>query len=106
MSFRGKNVLVVGMKRSGVASAKLLLREDANVRSTDLKPLSELPEAAALGIPFARQTPEVFLDCDVIVISPDVPADLGPLEQARQRGALVLGEVELAAPFLKGKNIG
>src|ERR1041385_2259784 len=58
MNLRGKKTLVVGMKRSGVASAKLLLREGADVPPTDLKPLSELPEAAALGIPFAPQTPE------------------------------------------------
>jgi UDP-N-acetylmuramoylalanine--D-glutamate ligase len=106
MTFRNKRVLVVGMKRSGVASARLLLREGAQVRATDLKPLSDLPEAAALGVPFAIQAPEVFLDCDAIVISPDVPADLPPLEDARRRGVAVLGEVELAAPFLKGRNIG
>jgi UDP-N-acetylmuramoylalanine--D-glutamate ligase len=106
MRFDGIKALVVGMKRSGVASANLLLREGANVRATDLKPLAELPEAAALGIPFAQQTPEVFLNCDLIVISPDVPADLPPLEAARRRGVRVVGEVELAAPFLKGMTIG
>ena len=106
MNLRGKKALVVGMKRSGVASAKLLLREGAHVRATDLKPLADLPEAAALGIPFAQQTPEVFQDCDLIVLSPDVPADLAPLEEARRRGVPVLGEVELAARFLKGRTIG
>jgi UDP-N-acetylmuramoylalanine--D-glutamate ligase len=40
------------------------------------------------------------------VISPDVPVDLAPLEEARQRGANVIGEVELAAPYLKGRTIG
>jgi UDP-N-acetylmuramoylalanine--D-glutamate ligase len=40
------------------------------------------------------------------VLSPDVPADLPPIEEARKRGARVIGEVELAAPFLKGRNIG
>jgi len=106
MKLSGEKVLVVGMKRSGVASAKLLLREGAAVRATDLKPLSELPEAAALGIPFAQQTPEVFDGCGLIVLSPDVPADLAPLVDARLRGVRVVGEVELAAPFLKGQTIG
>jgi UDP-N-acetylmuramoylalanine--D-glutamate ligase len=106
MQLNGVNALVVGMKKSGIASAKLLLREGADVRATDLKPLAELPEAAALGIPFAQQTPAVFEGCDLIVLSPDVPSDLPPLEAARQRGVHVLGEVELAAPFLKGKTIG
>jgi UDP-N-acetylmuramoylalanine--D-glutamate ligase len=106
MTFPGEKALVVGMKRSGIASAKLLLREGANVRATDLKPLNDLPEAAALGISFAQQTAEVFEDCDLIVLSPDVPTDLAPLKEARRRGARVVGEVELAAPFLKGKTIG
>jgi UDP-N-acetylmuramoylalanine--D-glutamate ligase len=99
------------MKKSGIASAGLLAREGAAVRATDLKPLQELPpEAGALldnlRIPFARQTPEVFEGCDLIVVSPDVPADLPVLEEARRRGVRVIGEVELAAPFLRGRTIG
>jgi UDP-N-acetylmuramoylalanine--D-glutamate ligase len=106
----GTKALVVGMKKSGMASAELLARHGAVVRATDLKPLEELGEARELlerlGIPFARQTPEVFEGCDLIVLSPDVPADLAPLEEARKRGEWVVGEVELAAPFLKGETIG
>ena len=48
----------------------------------------------------------MFEGCDLIVLSPDVPADLPPLEEARQRGVRVIGEVELAAPFLRGETIG
>jgi UDP-N-acetylmuramoylalanine--D-glutamate ligase len=106
----GTKALVVGMKKSGMASAELLARQGATVRATDLKPIEELGEARALlgrlAIPFARQTPEVFEGCDLIVLSPDVPADLPPLVEARQRGVLVMGEVGLAAPFLKGETIG
>jgi UDP-N-acetylmuramoylalanine--D-glutamate ligase len=40
------------------------------------------------------------------VISPGVPSDLDLLEKARARGIPVIGELELAAPFLKGGNIG
>jgi UDP-N-acetylmuramoylalanine--D-glutamate ligase len=110
MELKGAKALVVGMKKSGMASAELLVREGARVRATDLKPLAELPEAAPLveklDIPFARQTPEVFEGCELIVLSPDVPADLPPLEEARRRGTWVIGEVELAAPFLEGNTIG
>jgi UDP-N-acetylmuramoylalanine--D-glutamate ligase len=102
--------LVVGMKKSGLASAALLVRQGVEVRATDLKPLDQLPEAAELvdrlHIPFALQSPEVFEGVDWIVLSPDVPADLAPIEQARKRGVRVIGEVELAAPLLKGKTIG
>ena len=102
--------LVVGMEKSGLASIQLLLRQGAVVRATDLKPLSQMPEAAAtlerLGVPFAQQSDVVFEDCDLIVISPGVPADVVPLNAARARGVRVIGEVELAAPFLQGRTIG
>jgi UDP-N-acetylmuramoylalanine--D-glutamate ligase len=110
MQLNGTKTLVVGMKKSGMASAELLVRQGAVVRTTDLKPLDQLPGAAEvlsrLNIPFAQQSPCVFEDCDLIVLSPDVPADLPPLEAARRRGVRVVGEVELAAPFLKGEIIG
>jgi len=110
MTLKGTKTLVVGMKLSSMASAKLLAREGALIRATDLKPLEALPGAGELlerlRIPFAPQTPEVFENCDLIVLSPDVPADLAPLEEARRRGVRVIGEVELAAPFLKGRTIG
>jgi UDP-N-acetylmuramoylalanine--D-glutamate ligase len=113
MQLNGTKALVVGMKKSGMASAELLARQGAAVRATDLKSLEELDklgEARALlerlAIPFARQTPAVFEACDLIVLSPDVPADLPPLQEARRRGVRVIGEVELAAPFLKGETIG
>jgi UDP-N-acetylmuramoylalanine--D-glutamate ligase len=106
----GVQALVVGMKRSGIASAELLVREGADVRATDLQPLDRLPDAVTvldrLHVPFALQTPEVFDGAGLIVLSPDVPADLPPVEAARRRGVLVIGEIELAAPFLKGRNIG
>jgi UDP-N-acetylmuramoylalanine--D-glutamate ligase len=110
MELKATKALVVGMKKSGMAAAELLVREGAEVRATDLKPLDQLAGArdllARLSIPFARQAPEVFEGCDLIVLSPDVPADLPPLDAARRRGARVIGEVELAAPYLKGETIG
>jgi UDP-N-acetylmuramoylalanine--D-glutamate ligase len=110
MRLDGMRALVVGMKKSGMASAELLTRQGAAVRATDLKPLDQLPEAGPLlerlRVPFAQQSPEVFQGCDLVVLSPDVPSDLPPLEEARRRGARVIGEVELAAPFLKGNTIG
>ena len=110
MRLNGTKTLVVGMKKSGMASADLLARQGATVRATDLKSLEELGEArevlGQLDIPFARQTAEVFEGSELIVLSPDVPADLAELVEARRRGARVIGEVELAAPFLRGETIG
>ena len=102
--------VVVGLEKSGLASIRLLLQHGAKVSATDLKPLAQMPEVAAtldtLGVIFAQQSDAVFADADLIVISPGVPADLPALEAARQRGIRVIGEVELAAPFLLGRTIG
>ena len=110
MDYNGTKALVVGLKKSGMASAELLVRHGARVRVTDLKSLDLLPGGyelvSRLGIPFREQTAEVFEDCDLMVLSPDVPADLAPLVEARRRGVRVIGEVELAAPFLQGRTIG
>src|SRR6266481_3224161 len=110
MELDGVAALVVGLKKSGISSAELLARRGARVRATDLKPPDELPEARPvlerLGISFDRQAPAVFDGVDLIVLSPDVPADLPPLEEARRRGVRVIGEVELAAPYIKGRTIG
>jgi len=110
MDLNGVRVLVVGMKRTGMAAASLLASHGARVRATDLKGLDALSGAreqlAGLGIPFEIQSPRVFEGCDWMVISPDVPAGLEPLEAARKRGVRVIGDLELAAPLLKGKTIG
>jgi len=110
----GIRALVVGLEKSGLASIRLLLAQGARVTATDSKPLAQLPGAAAelerLHVPYVPQ-PEVLdasptPDYEMIVTSPGVPADLPGLVAARQRGVRVIGEVELAAPHLKGRTIG
>ena len=46
-----------------------------------------------------------FRDQDLIVVSPGVPFDVPQLVQARALGIPVIGEVELAARFLKGQIV-
>jgi hypothetical protein len=60
------------------------------VRATDLKPLDELPGVTELGIPSRGESPEVFTDCDLIVLS-DVPFDLP--NWRRPPRVRVIGEV-------------
>ena len=105
--------LVVGMEKSGLASVELLHRHGAAVTATDLKPLANLPEAAELlhrlDVPFTQQLTgdsRAFEGYGLVVVSPGVPADLPQLNAARQLGARVVGEVELAAPYLYGRVIG
>jgi UDP-N-acetylmuramoylalanine--D-glutamate ligase len=99
MKIEGARILVVGMEKSGRAAFEFLNARDADVTPTDLKP----QDAAG----FRLQTDELFAeDWDLIVLSPGVPTDLPGLEAARARGVDVIGEVELAAPYLNGPVIG
>ena len=99
MTLEACRALAVGMEKSGRAAAAFLSAHGAMVTTTDLKPRD------VAG--FRLQTEELFDEpWDLIVLSPGVPADLAGLERARGRGVDVIGEIELAAPFLAGKTIG
>jgi UDP-N-acetylmuramoylalanine--D-glutamate ligase len=105
----GKQVVVVGLARSGIAAAAFLAREGAIVTAVDRKPEGELPpEALALrayGVrlelgPHRRET---FLASSLVVVSPGVPWELEELEAARRAGIPVVAEIELAFRHLKGE---
>lgn len=99
MKLEKAKALVVGMEKSGRAAAAFLRAQGAGVTSTDLKPHDEPG--------FRLQSDELFGEAwDLIVLSPGVPTDLPALEAARARGVDVIGEIELAAPYLKGRTIG
>src|SRR6185295_13274028 len=112
MNLEGKRVLIVGLARSGVAVARLVASRGATVVANDAKPESEIREAAEelrkLGVTLSLGShPEsLFLDADLIVLSPGVPADLEPLKLARGAGIEIISEPELAGRFLRGKMIG
>ncbi len=112
MDLNGKKALVVGIARSGVAAARLLVSRGAKVTANDSKLESELGDAVdelqKLGVALSLGAhPEtLFVNTDLIVLSPGVPADLAPLESARRTGVEIIGEPELAGRFLRGRMIG
>jgi UDP-N-acetylmuramoylalanine--D-glutamate ligase len=109
MELKGKKVLVVGLGKSGLAAALFLRRQGAQVTVSDIRSAEALArdipalleeginvEAGGHGLlTFRRQ--------DLIVVSPGVPLDTPELAQVRSFGLPVIGELELAARFLKGK---
>ena len=111
MELAGKKVLIVGAARSGIAAARFLLAQGAIVALTDQKPIEKwTPEALALkesGVGLLPgETPSWLLDqLDVVVVSPGVPATIIPIRYAERAGAEVIGEVELAARYLKGRLV-
>ncbi|HLK53403.1 MAG TPA: UDP-N-acetylmuramoyl-L-alanine--D-glutamate ligase [Candidatus Angelobacter sp.] len=109
MELKNKRVLVVGLGRSGVASAFFLQEHGAKVIVSDSKSEAQLQgEVSALldrgiSIETGRHGERTFRDQDLIVVSPGVPSDQPQLQHARSLGIPVIGEVELAFRFLQGK---
>ncbi|HEY1578995.1 MAG TPA: UDP-N-acetylmuramoyl-L-alanine--D-glutamate ligase [Terracidiphilus sp.] len=111
MELKGKKVVVVGLGKSGLAAALFLRRRGAHVTVSDIRSAEslakEIPalldeginvEAGGHGLlTFRRQ--------DLIVVSPGVPLDTPELVQARNLGRPIIGELELAARFLRGQIV-
>lgn len=108
--FKGKNVLVVGLARSGIGAANLLSSIGANVSITDIKTqdlltdnIKKLPPAVEI---IAGEHPEVLFDtADIIVVSPGVPLDIPPVMRARASGIPVIGELDLAYQIVTGDEL-
>jgi UDP-N-acetylmuramoylalanine--D-glutamate ligase len=111
MELKGKKVLVVGLGKSGRAAALFLRRKGAQVTVSDNRSAEALGkdipalleegiavEAGGHGLlTFRRQ--------DLIVVSPGVPLDTPELVQVQAFGLPIIGELELAAQYLKGKTL-
>jgi UDP-N-acetylmuramoylalanine--D-glutamate ligase len=109
---RGKRVLVVGLARTGVATSRFCAAGGARVTATDSRNESEIGDAlaslraAGVMLELGGHHEKTFLDQDLIVPSPGVPADAPLLKAARARGVTIWSEIELADRFLHGRLIG
>jgi UDP-N-acetylmuramoylalanine--D-glutamate ligase len=108
MELKDKRVLVVGLGKSGVASALFLKSRGARVTVSDSKPEAELHKEIlplleqGITVETGGHGDRTFRGQDLIVVSPGVPVDAPMLVQARNQGEKVIGEIELAARFLLG----
>ena len=99
--------LVVGAGKSGVAAANHLAGRGESVVLSDSNPNPSLPYQVDERVVrlFGPQSASLLDEVSRIVLSPGVPASIPLLQEARSRGITIIGEVELAAPFLKGQVI-
>ena len=111
MELAGRKVLIIGAARSGIAAARFLVERGAIVALNDQKPIENW-SAEALALKEAGvgllpgEAPSWLLDqIELVVVSPGVPATIIPIRYAERAGAEIIGEVELAARFLKGKIV-
>ena len=110
--FEHKRVLVIGLAKSGVAVAKLLLHQGAMVTVNDCIPLEENPDAKSLieeGIRvLAGSHPVDLLEehFDFVVKNPGIPYHNCMVEAAMKKGIPVYTEIEIAYQLLEGLIIG
>ncbi|MDO4833866.1 MAG: UDP-N-acetylmuramoyl-L-alanine--D-glutamate ligase [Bacillota bacterium] len=106
-----KKTLVVGMGRSGRAAAEALLEAGASVCVQDSKPDGGIDSEFARYLAdknvktYFGEKPEDVSQFDLLVLSPGVPPSVDFIEEAREGGAEIIGELELAYRLCRGSFI-
>jgi len=104
----GKQVVVVGLARSGIAAAGFLAGRGARVVATDRRPAGELQAEVmnlaerGVRLELGGHTERVFTAAELVVVSPGVPWDLPELVAARAAGVTVMAELELGFRHIRG----
>ncbi len=106
-SLKNKNVLIIGLGISGFEAAVFLKQKGAHVTVTDMADETKLAPYASkirdMGIPMELGTHmiQTVSTSDLIILSPGVPPDIGPVSYAVEKGIPVINEIELAATYIK-----
>src|SRR3989338_6095084 len=100
-----KNVIVVGLGKSGISACRLLSRRGDRVFITEVKDdvntrfsLQSLFEEGVVqesNVELGSHTKDFVKDADLMVVSPGVRSDSVPVKTARGRNIPVIGEMEL-----------
>ena len=107
----GKHVLVVGMARTGIATALFCAARGARVTATESRAEPAVAEAAAklraagVTLELGGHREATFFRQDLIVPSPGVPLTYPALAAAAAQGIPVWSEIELAWRFLRGSLV-
>lgn len=107
MDLTRRKVLVVGLARTGLATARFLRTKGSIVSTTEMKPKEEMKEAIKelegtdIPMEWGGHRTETFLNQDLIVVSPGVDLKIEPIQMALKKGIQVISEVELAYHFIR-----
>ena len=99
---------MVGAARSGIAAAQLLAARGARVTLTDLRPTIDAApalQAAGVAIETGGHQAETLARAELVVVSPGVPTEQAVFDPVRDRGVEIIGELELAWRWLRGRVI-
>ena len=102
MDLKGKNVLLIGLAKTGISTIKLLDKLEANITVNDIKTEEKLVDILEELKDIKNATyilgyhPEEVDHIDLAVVSPGVPLDLPFIQKLYSNNIKVIGEVELA----------
>ena len=110
MDLQNKKITILGAERSGRSAAMLVKTLGGFPFVSDFAEEQKIKKSLAIlktaGIPFeAGQHSEKVFDCDFIIISPGVPSASKVVLQAKEKNIPILGELEFASRFCRGKII-
>lgn len=117
VELRGKRVLVIGLARTGLATAQFCADRGARVTVIERQPENgagathSIAEKASMlrtvgvSVHCGGDFPALYSEAELIIPSPGVPANLAGVAQARKKGITVWSEIELAWRFLRGRLI-
>ncbi|MCP3677586.1 MAG: UDP-N-acetylmuramoyl-L-alanine--D-glutamate ligase [Deltaproteobacteria bacterium] len=105
MNLKDKKVLIVGLGKTGFATARFLVKMGARVTVTDRREGAVIEgidslEEMGVTVECGGHHMETFLGSDLIVVSPGVPYELRHLREARDGGVETMSEIELASSFI------
>lgn len=107
MELKDKNILVMGLARTGVAVVRFLAKQGAMVTATDMRDEKALAgvieELAGFNVNWTLGRHELadFQAAELVVVSPGVPMEHPMLQAAQAAGREIVSEIELAARFIK-----
>ena len=111
LELAGKRVAVIGLARSGMASARFLLGRGALAVGADAKAAEELSDERHQLLELGGEFIERFAGreqlgaVDLVVVSPGVPENHPALQALRGEGVPIIGELELAYRFCQAPII-
>ena len=112
MDWKNKKVLVAGSGKSGIGAADLLKKVgadiviyDGNEKINKDDVLAKLQNADNVEVIIGELSKEVINSVDLMILSPGIAIDAPFVNEVRDAGVPIWGEVELAYVISKGKLI-
>jgi len=110
-NIKGKSVLIVGLGKSGIAALEAMVKlgacvyvQDSKAESAVDQELIEYLKTNNVSCIFEK-TPDDMTIFDMVILSPGVPPELGFIQEAKKAGAEIIGELEVAYRFGKGRYV-